>query len=217
MRATITWILPYIGMIILALLLFRQCESQQEESNRYQDNMEALHSEVKTITLKNGQLASEKKLLSVTNDELQKQVWIRDDSILVLLEKLKNPVVVIRWKTEYKIPPGYVPFEEPVPFDFSRTFSKLDPWYSLSGTVTQNGVTFDSIRIPNIQRLVVAYKKGKPVVRVSNSNPYIQVQEMEGQVIEIKRKRWGVGPFVGANYLLNPTFGVGVHYDLFQF
>lgn len=206
-----------ILVVVLIVLLFRTCEGKSEQSERYDDNLKALNGGLRTFKLENGQLAAEKELLTVTNKELKNQVWIQDDSIKALLKKVKDPVVVVKWKTRYEHDTIYIPFDVPVDHNFTRSFAKKDKWFSFSGALNQEGISINDITILNTQRLVVGYKKGKPLVSVTNSNPYIQTEEMEGQLINIPKRNWVFGVGGTWNIYEPPSAGFFFGYKIFEF
>ena len=203
--------------ILLCFLLVRSCVNSKEEGNRHADNIKALNSEMRTVKLKSGELSNEKDLLTVTNKELRDQVYMKDDTIKDLLRKIKDPVVVVKWKTKFVLDTIFIGFDTPVDHKFTRSFSRNEEWYNVSGIVTQNGISFGEISFPNEQRMVVGYKKGKPIVSITNSNPFIQTETIQGQVIEVPKRRFVVAAGVGYNYFQDPYFGIFAGYKLFQF
>lgn len=195
----------------------RSCRQEAQQTHRHEINLRARDAEISSYRLSNGQLAVDKELLAVTVGELRDQVWIKDDSLKLLLRKLKDLSVAIRWKTRYVYDTLYLPFETPVVGEFQRNFSKSDQWFFLSGRVTQNGVNVDKLSIPNTQRLVVSYKKGKPLISVTNSNPFLRTEEITGQVIRVPEKRWVIG--IGGNWNIyeSPSAGFFMGYKLLEF
>lgn len=207
-----------IVVVILLFIMLKNCNAADDERIRQRNNVNALQSDITDLKLSNGELAQEKALFEVTKEEMKKEIWMEvDDTIKALLKRIKDPVIIIKVRTEYKIPPGYVPFNEPVPYAFNRNFKKTEEWYSISGTADQNGINFDSILIPNTQRLIVGYKKKQLVARITNSNPHITSTGIEGQVIEISKKRWVIGIGGTVDILARPSFGLFVGRKLFEF
>ena len=223
MKTTITTIInhlrrlsPLLALVFLFLWL-RSCNSESEQASRYETNLRAAQTEIRSYRLSNGQLAQEKDLLIVSNKELKDQVWIKDDSLQLLLKKLKDPVVTIKVKTQYLYDTVIIPFEIPVPQEFQRSFSKSGEWFSLSGSVDEKGISIKNITIPNTQRLVVGFKKGRPVVSISNSNPHLLMEAMEGQVIEVPRRPWVFGIGGTWNLYEPPSAGFFLGYKVFEF
>lgn len=207
-----------IVVVILLFLLLKTCNDRDQERISDRNNLDALQAEITDLELSNGELAQEKALFEVSKKEMRKEIWMKvDDTIKALLKKVKDPVVITKIKTEYRIPPGYVPFSEPAPCEFLRTFKKENKWYSISGTADQNGFNFDDISIFNTQRLAIGYRQKQLVARITNSNPYITTTEIEGQIIKIPKKRFVMGVGGTLDVLGNPSFGLFVGYKLFEF
>lgn len=211
-----TKISPFIAVVFVVLWL-KGCGDLQDASNRYENNLEALSSKTESFKLKNGQLASRNKLLTVTEKELRKQVWVKDDSLKVLIDQAKNPKAAIKWKTRVVFDTIFMPFSDLVPFEFNRTFKKENQWYSISGKVDQIGVTLNPPSLFNTQRLIVDYIKGKPVATVTNSNPHIVTESIEGQIIDVPKKRWVFGVGGSWNLIQDPYPGFFAGYKLFEF
>ena len=223
MKTTITTIInhlrrlyPLLALVFLFLWL-RSCHKAAQQASRYETNLRATQTKIRSYRLSNGQLAQEKALLLVTREELKEQVWVKDDSLQLLLKKLNDPLVTVKWKTQYVYDTVYIPFDTPVPAPFRRNFSKTGEWYSLSGTVDQNGISIDKLSIPNVQRLVVGYQKGNPIVRVTNSNPYLTTEAMEGQIIKIPKRHWVLGVGGIWNIYEPPSGGFFLGYKIIEF
>lgn len=67
-------------------------------------------------------------------------------------------------------------------------FSKVDKWYSLSGTLDTNSVKDISIGLtPGDISVVVSGRKGKESATISVQNPYIQLSNISS--VKVKQKR----------------------------
>ena len=206
---------PLLALVFLFLWL-RACNSAAQQVDRYQSNLDARDSQLRSYRLSNGQLAHDKDLLEVIARELKNQVWIKDDSLQLLLKKLKDPVLAVQWKTRYRYDTVFIPVKIPVTEEFQRHFSKQEEWFSLSGSLDRNGISIKELSIPNTQRLVVGHKNGKPVVSVTNSNPFIITDEMEGQLVKLPRKHWVLGVGATWNIYEAPSGGVFFGYKLLE-
>lgn len=218
-KNNIHWI---FAILILSILLFKSDLRRKRETVRYQDNISTLKDVVYTYKLKNGELASSKKALLVTNKELRKGIFIKDDSLKALLKKFKRVKAAVRIKTVVRIDTIEIPFDNPIETPFNRSFSLSDPNYKIIGKVSNFGITIDKIDIPNTQRLVigkrkVGFFKTRLEVSMTNSNTYLRVDDIESQVVTIKNNKFHVIVFVGVDYTLNPTFGLGIGYSLWGF
>ncbi|WP_438423150.1 DUF6549 family protein [Aquimarina macrocephali] len=219
LKKNIHWI---AGIFILCILLFKSDLRRKKDIDRYQDNISTLKDVVYTYKLKNGELASSKKALLVTNKELRKGIFVKDDSLKALLKKFKRVKAAVKIKTVVRIDTIEIPFNNPVETPFKRSFALNNPNYKLSGNVSNFGVTIDKINIPNTQRLVignrkVGFFKTQLEVSMTNSNPYLKVDDIESQIVTIKNNKFHVIVFAGVDYTLSPTFGLGVGYSLWSF
>ena len=205
---------PFL-LVLAIFLLIRSCEKNQESINNAEINYNALTSKLERVILKNGQEATEKYLF--LSDNLNKQLFVKDDSLKVLLKRLKNEKVVVKIETEFIYDTIFYSFDNPIPYEFNRSFKNKDPFYTISGRVNQFGVTLNPPIILNTQRLVVSYKKGKPIISVTNSNKNIRTNAITGEVLDIPKKHWVIGVGGVLDILGNPTFGVFAGYKLFEF
>ena len=191
------------------------------ESNRLNDNVDVLNSKVTTYELKNGQLVTEKGVLEVTEKDLRKQVYIKDDSLKLLIDKFKDPQIVYRIKSEIFIDSIPIPYKIPIQYEFERDLLVFTEHYTLTGKSTHLGVTIKDLTIPNTQRIVTGVKRGlfrtEISTSVTNSNPYIQTLDIETQKQYIPNRKLGVGAFAGIDITGNPTVGIGLSWHLIEF
>jgi hypothetical protein len=87
-------ILPMVGLIIFALLFFRQCEQTRKaewETTRISNNLKASQDTIRNYVDKNGNSAAEIRALTLTLDEAKE---------MVEFEKGRPPVTVIKYETK---------------------------------------------------------------------------------------------------------------------
>lgn len=207
MKTSLFRLSPLLALVFL-LLWLRTCREGLRQAERYEDNLSAKEAVLSSTRLSNGQLAHEKGLLEVSLEELKAQLRSMDDSMKLLLRQVKEPVVAIRWHTRYLRDTLYLPFETPVKQQFRSAFSFSEEWLSLSGSIDSSGMRLEQIAIPNTQRLVVGYRKGRPLVTVTNSNPYLITENLEGAVVPLRRKYWVMG--IGGTWNIYEPPGVGI-------
>src|SRR5690606_17370465 len=159
----------------------------------------------------------EKGLLELNVKELKKQLSKQDDSLKLLLKRVKHPVAVVKWHMQYVRDTLHLPFDAPVEQKFQGDFSLSEEWLSLSGSLDSLGLRIDRLSIPNTQRLVVGYHKGRPVVSVTNSNPYLVSQGLEGAVVPLRRKKWVLAAGATWNVVEPPSVGGVLGYKLLEF
>lgn len=205
---------------LVCFLLFRSCD-QSKEVNRIKTNNEILKDSVIYSKSKLGQEIASKRVLEVSYKELKEGFWIKDDSLKDLTDRLKKIQSATIIKTVYQIDTVEVRFEVPIDYKFSRSWEKNTSYYSITGLVTEKGITIDKLSLSNTQRLVIGTKKGffsnTLSVEVTNSNPYVKTKDLLTQSVTIPDKRFGLGFFAGVDILGKPTFGVGLNYSVFRF
>ncbi len=101
-------------------------------------------------------------------------------------------------------------------------FSKVDKWYSLSGTLDTNSVKDISIDLtPGDISVVVSGRKGKESATISVQNPYIQLSNISSVKVKQKRKMFNVSAGVGygssTDLKPRPFIGVSLNKTLFRF
>lgn len=186
-------------------------------------NLRAKEAVLKESRLENGMLLSSIESFKVSQSEIENQLWIKDDSLKVMLDRFKSLVGTVSIKTITKVDTIKIPISPPsIDEPNRRYFWRESPYYTLHGYQEDNFLRIDSLRIPNEQRIVIGKKKGfwnqQITVDVNNSNPLIVTDDIDSQIV-VKNavKRFGFGPFIGLDVTLRPTFGVGMSYDLFRF
>lgn len=202
----------FVLLIIVIFLTFKNCEKDSMISD-LEDNMEAVDFSnqkfKKEINDLNQEITTQKQVI-LTKDQAIKSGLLAYDELHKKYKKVKSKVVVV---TETKFDTIKIPFEPDssdvaLP-DFSKAFKYKEPdnWLSFGGTVTNQGITLDSLKIRNKYSILIAdkrmgfFKKSKPSVILTNENPYTETIKMNNvQVKQIK-------PFYKKNWF---WFGLGV-------
>ena len=222
------WNSPFFNRIVIfalvalvCFLLVKNCE-RAKDVERFKTNAAALREDLSFTKSKLGQEIAGKSALEVTLKELKKGYWIKDDSLKDITRRFKKVNVAAIIKTETLIPSFQYDYEIPIPGEsFIRSWSKITPYFSISGVSTNKYTGVDSVSIFNKQRLVIGTEKGffnnKLNASITNSNTYITTKDILTQSVTIPNKRFGVGFFAGIDVTGKPTFGVGVSYSLFRF
>lgn len=213
-----------IAIIVLVLVvawLIREKINASQYEKRVEKNLTAQKDEISSYKLKNGQQVATIKSLEVSQNELKKQLWVKDDSLSLMIKEFKNVKAAVVVDTKVVIDSVPVPYEVPVPCEFYREFTFNDPNYSFRGVSSHLGITLKDLQIPNTMRLVLGEKRNffKTTITadVTNSNLLIQTTGITSQVTTVPIKRFGVSVFVGYDITLQPTVGVGVSYTPFFF
>jgi len=213
-----------ILLIVLALAmawLIREKLNSVKYQKRVESNLLAKSDSISNFELKNGQQVASIRSLEVSEKELKNQIWVKDDSLSLMIKKFKYIKAAVVIKTVVQIDSIPIYYDVPVPCEFHREFKLDNPDYSLKGISTHLGITIKDLLIPNTQRLVLGWKrsyfKNTLTADITNSNPLIKTIGLSSQIATVPIKRFGVSVFAGYDIRLKPTVGVGVTYTPFYF
>ena len=233
--------LKYLLIGLLAIFLFitvKQCEAKREyklEVSRLNNNLKATNSELENVILENGTVVARMRSLSMTLDEMKKINRNYRDSLNLL--KNQEPITVTEWETIYKdtliITPTYsdsiINLSKRI--DYRKSFTEIN--IDIPYIIGIDGVSFlesnvmikQSIWIRNLT--IKDTKNGEYFFSLESDNPNIRfitgssnvVADFQRETTIKKRKQFGIGLHVGANFLPNevgevfrPTFSVGLNY-----
>jgi hypothetical protein len=214
-KDTIYWIV----IIILAAMTFHFWQ----RSDTLHSNLSAKKAVLENTRLENGMLLSSIESYKVSEREIENQLWVKDDSLNLMVNRYKNLVGTIGIETSTRVDTIRITLAPPsIAQPNRRYFTTESPFYSISGFASENFLRIDSLRVPNTQRIVIGQKKGfwnnQITAEIHNSNPHVETVDLESQIVlKQKIKRFGVGPYIGLDILLRPSFGIGVSYDVWRF
>lgn len=239
------------GIVILLLFLLK-C-SHDSNNNLEADlvlknyNLEAMKDSAETVTLKYGEISTQKKSLVTSLEDLEKY----NDSLANRVKYLKKeldvkPITYVKWKTRIVHDTTYID-SKVTRIDTNKflvTFKK-DTVYSegnsrfLSGRLYLNvngdklhvgGFTIDRDEMVLDAEIVFSEKDEEIVVNVISSHPGFNAEQIESVVLDPKlhpelkklnNKRFILGPYVGLGFGLDgtikPQVGVGLTYKIIGF
>lgn len=214
--------IPYILVVILAILLFRQCERTREAESRSNTTINYLTDSISYYKNKYGQEVAIRSAIYGEKRELELLLQNTSEQLADLAKRYRKLQAAGEVGQEVRIDTVRVEYEVPVPCDFFWNWTKsVQNQYTISGTADQHGITIDSLLIPNTLSFVVGKEKGKFTFSAINSNPLIKTTSLDAYTLDIPQRRFGISVFTGyglsSNFQLMPILGVGVTYDLFQF
>jgi len=220
-----------ILITILAILTFRFCQKEKQYSkdleellllNQQQEVMlidadENIHASNVAIVEANGKI---KKLLDT-------------------IKHIKDPKVITKVRTVTKLDTVFVPFETfkekeidgKLYIKVPQAFLKIDKWYTIKGTVKNNGVFFDSMSYRNDFYIATGtqdhgsfiknvFKPNRTIVTIKDNNPYTVTKTLQQTIVNTAKNRWHLGPNASLFYngeKFVPTVGLGVTYSLLSF
>ena len=197
-------ILSYIFIFFLLLTCISRCNLEKEQKSILEQNYKAARDTIEVLQMKNGNLLYEKSLYILNEKELTSQLNIAQEDIKDLKKKLNgalSSLTDIRGTISYDtivIPGDTIRIIEPN--IYSHKFHYGDPWLNLSGeTVINNNLATTSIyniTVPVDLRIGTTNDKK---FFVETKNPYLQINSIEGAVLEstTKKSHWGFGLGIG--------------------
>lgn len=226
---TLKKIAPYIAIIILIFILFRQCNSANDKARSLNSTKDFLNDTISYYTNKLGQEVAEKKAISGDKQALEILLSKQVDStgqLKALVRKFRTTQAAGNISQETRIDTVEIPYAVTVPYEFDRDFSKQTSNYSISGTSDQNGVTIKNLTIPNTLSFAIGKKKTgflKSEYRVEavNSNPLVKTTGLDTYTLDLPNNPLGLSLYVGygasSNFTLQPSAGIALTYTLFRF
>lgn len=212
--------IPYVLAIVFLLLFLRQCDRTREVSNESYNTLEYLQDSVRYYQNKLGQEIAIKTALHGDKESLELLLSNSESELRELTKKFKNIQAAGQVKTITKIDTIHIGYEIPVPFEFDRSWSKNDRFYSITGKSTQDGITINSLEIPNTLSFVAGKKKGNFIIEAVNSNPHIKTTGLDAYSFKLPKKRFGLSIIAGygmSDSGLSPLVGFGLGYNLIEF
>lgn len=221
--------IPYIAIAVLILLFFRQCE---ETSNVKEQNVSAINFLQDSVRYLKNSLGAEiasKTALQGGKTSLQVLLSKQIDStgqLKSIVRKFRTVQAAGNITIITKIDSIPVPYEVPVPCEFSRTWSKIDKFYSIYGKSNQFGNIIDSLSVPNLLSFAIGDKKvgflkTEYRIETANSNPYIRTIGLDAYTLSLPVKRLGLSLYAGVGFSTNfeftPQIGVGLSYTFIRF
>lgn len=222
--------LPYQKMIILVLAIIcivsvRSCSLKQMEitSSGIKIEMYKAQANVFNTTVNKLGETITTQLAVITNKDKEVEKLLSKNSTLSNLNtqmKFSSEAKVYDVVAAYAVPPETIRIHDTTYIPVGTDFSKTDKWYSISGSIQDKGVVFDSLSFKDSitynlgtkrqPGLFGFFKPYDPTVEVISSNPYITVKSLQNMKFVSKPKwyeRKGVWFIAGA-----VSAGVGAYY-----
>ena len=213
----INWLL-LIVVSILSLTCIKQCnvhqmdqelmESLNDSVVRFKDKLGVDHVKITSLQSSNLDLVTRLETSNETVKELQN---------LIKSSKKKHIETATVIKTITKLDTILVsePAKDP-------TFRLKDKYVDFFAQYTDKGLE-SKISFTSYLKLLYHYERKNLfsrkylVVEAVDDNPYLTVEDVRSIRVPMKSRRFGIGPFIGLDYRLNPTFGIGLTYTVISF
>ncbi|MCZ2085341.1 MAG: hypothetical protein LC112_13825 [Flavobacteriales bacterium] len=135
-------------------------------------------------------VTEDKKLLNEVVGKKKSQAYFKASQVITIHDTIPVPFEKIRDTCTY----------------VNRTFRND----SIVGTVTNAGVTIDTMKLKNDIVFKVFEKKRSVIVEATNSNPKFTISGMNSIMLKKKQpSRFGIGPYIGYD-VLNKQASIGI-------
>ena len=216
-----------VALGILLLLLVWEWFNRSAQLSNFEDqiaNIGLKEQTFKTIIEKNGDKIAQQDQLILTQKQAIKNglIDIKHWKSVKSQVKVINRTVIDSILVPYTVTDSLIVVDTingvidttkylktPSSFDLTNEF------YSLKGNVFTNGITLDSFSIVNESKIVIGYKRdkwyksAKPVVEITNSNPYVVFDEISNvQIQEYKKWYQRKGVMFGIGFISGGIFVV---------
>lgn len=181
--------IPYIVIVILILLLNRQCKATERVTEFYNNEKQT----VKVYKNKIGTLTASVNASELSNKQLKELLLKKNDTLKKLASEFRQIRTVTKIKEVIKIDTVKVPFEVQIPCEFER-FGKYntDSHFKFNYSLNQSGFSVSDITIPNETTIITGTKRkwifGKQYLTtdITNSNPHIKTTEIQSVVVPVE-------------------------------
>lgn len=192
-----------LAFVLGTILLLGQCNRSKIliENKKLKSNINALQDTIKYKENKIGGITASKKALLVSEKELRKEVYFKDERIAKLTKDFITLKSIVKVEQEVKIIEVPIMYKDTIPFKFEKVFNIKEKWYSIEGMSNQKGITISNLNLPNEQFLIIGEKregifKSKYLsIDVINTNPNFKTTNITTQVIQVKEPFYNKGWF----------------------
>ena len=213
------------GLIGVIIALSIGLNKKNEDISIAEQNLLAANDTIKYYQLNNGDLLAEKYAYVLNEKNLRDQLNLTKQEVNDLKKKLNSDLTNIsKIDSEIIFDTLYIPSDtvKIINNTLNYKFSYNDKWLTLNGeTFIDSLKSYTNIYNINIPvDLIVGTTKNKKIF-VESKNPYLQINSIEGAILDntTKKSHWGIGfgVGVGLQYGLihkNIDFGPQINFGL---
>lgn len=225
MKGNATLILAIVSVILFALLV-NQCKETDRLKDQATNSANFLNSELSYYKNELDQEVAQKAALKGDKESLEILLSKQIDTtqqLARLVEGFKKVKSAGNITQQTKIDTLFIPFEKAIDFEFVKQWSSKSEHFNISGVTTNQFTRIDKIEIPNTLSFAIGVKstgfwKTTYQAKAVNSNPYVKTTGLDTYTYSEKKKRFGIGPYIGFDALtLQPSVGLSINFNLIRF
>lgn len=221
-------IIPYILAVVFLALFLNTCREKREMQKEASNSFDFFSDSIRYYKNELGQEIAVKTALQGEKSALEVLLSKQIDStgqLKALVKKFRKVDAAGNITTITKFDTIRIGYEIPVPCEFHRDWSENTKWYKIAGSSNQNGITINSLEVPNTLSFAIGKRKkgwfnSEYVIEAVNSNPNIKTKGLDAYSVKVPQKRLGVSIFAGYGLSkdgISPIAGIGLSYQLLRF
>ncbi len=228
-----------LGLIFVAIVLLifgvEKCGNMNADLESWRTAFNTKDQQVTIWRNKYGQSQAEVKSASMTIDVINQQHIAELENAKAVISGLRKDLKNLQSSTTVSTTitgggttllhdtifsvPGH-------PTDTGRAFSYADDWAKIDGYFLREEAHIsysvkDSLQIVSFWKkqsgVLGIFKPREFTVDVISLNPHSEIQKLKSIVVRDRPKKFVIGPYVGIDATLRPSFGFGVTYKLIEF
>lgn len=204
-------------VVVIFMLLATRSKTKEDERmiaamndsiTHWKDEFGREHAKVKVIESSNLDLFTKLETSNQTVKELQQLVLdthrdkkkIEVATVVKTVTKIDTLIVKEKDSTLFKLKDKYLDFVAEMKGDSLKTKIELTSYLKLTHRYERKNI----------------FSKKYLVVDAYEDNKYIRVEDVRSIKVPVEKSRFIIGPYVGLNYNLRPTFGIGLTYAIIR-
>ena len=217
MRNVFDGLLVVVIFMLLATHFHQRSKTKEDEKmiaamndsvTHWKDEFGREHAKVKVIESSNLDLFTKLETSNQTVKELQQLVLetkrdkkkIEVSTVVKTVTKIDTLIVKEKDSTLFKLKDKYLDFVAEMKGDSLKTKIELTSYLKLTHRYERKNI----------------FSKKYLVVDAYEDNKYIRVEDVRSIRVPADKSRFIIGPYVGLNYNLRPTFGIGLTYAIIR-
>jgi hypothetical protein len=213
-----------ILILALGIALFvsvKSCQKNEALADDYKARLDYQDSTVKVMENKINVLVAENKTAVTSNEKTIKELSQQVRQIKTVTALVQGHQVVTLRDTLIDFIEVLVPADSSSLISVPRNFAKVTPHYTITGTITKQGVNLDSLVMKNTMSFRIGerrnniFRPSEVVVQAINSNPHFQTVGLQSITVTARPNAWNrwikptltaIGGAAAGGYISNKFF-----------